>query len=385
MTATQDDTIAELQRTVGDLRRERDAALAQRTSEFSERIEHQAATVGVLKAMSASPGDPQPVFNLITRRAAELCESSTALYELREGQLNYMAGHGMDLETIAAFRQSFPRPLDRSLVAGRAIMERRIIHVQDVAADTALSQEVRDLGGTAIVGIPLLRDGEPIGAVALNGRQPAGLSESQIALLQTFAEQAVIAITSAETYRALQTRTSDLQESLEYQTAISDVLKVIGGSGFALEPVFQVVVNTAVRLCRADQAVIYRLRDDAFRWAAGTDMLPEYERIERAVAIHPGTGTLIGRVAMQGRPVQILDAWTDPLYEVKDDARAGGVHTMLGVPLLLDGVTIGAIGLARLRIEPYTDRQIELVATFADQAVIAIENARLIAEQTEAL
>ena len=158
----------------------------------------------------------------------------TALYELREGQLHYMAGHGMDLETLAAFRQSFPRPLDRSLVAGRAILERRIMHVQNVAADTALSQEVRDLGGTAIVGIPLLRDGEPIGAVALNGRQPGGFSESQIALLQTFAEQAVIAISSAETYRALQERTaalaarnSEYGERIEQQSATIDVLKVM--------------------------------------------------------------------------------------------------------------------------------------------------------------
>jgi two-component system, NtrC family, sensor kinase len=210
-------------------------------------------------------------------------------------------------------------------------------------------------------------------------------SDSQVALLQTFAEQAVIAITSAETYRALQTRTNDLQQSLEYQTATSEVLKVISTSNFALEPVFRSLVYTAVRLCHADQAVIYRVQDGAFRWAAGTDMLPEYERIERGVAIRPGSGTLIGRVALEARPVQILDAWTDPLYEVKDDARAGGVHTLLGVPLLRDGVPIGAIGLARRRVEPYNDRGVELVATFADQAVIAIENARLVAEQREAL
>jgi two-component system NtrC family sensor kinase len=181
----------------------RTTELLERKSEFDERIEYEAATVGVLKAMSASPSDTLPVFNLITRRAAELCESSIALYELREGQLNYMAGHGMDLETMAAFRQSFPRPVDGSLVAGRAILERRIVHVQNVAGDTALSQVARDLGGTAIVAIPLLRNGEPIGAVALNGKHPGGFSDSQIELLRTFAEQAVIAISSAETYRAL--------------------------------------------------------------------------------------------------------------------------------------------------------------------------------------
>jgi GAF domain-containing protein len=144
--------------------------------------------------------------------------------------------------------------------------------------------------------------------------------------------------------------------------------------------VFQTVVETAARLCRADLASIFRLQDDAFRWAAGTDLPPEHERRVRASAIRPGTGTLIGRVALQGRPVQILDEWTDPLYESKDSARIAGIHTNLGVPLLRDGLTIGAIGLGRLRVEPFTDRQVELVSTFADQAVIAIENARLLDE-----
>ena len=171
----QDGTTAELQRTIAELRqelRERDTALAQRNSEFVERIEHQVATIDVLKAMSASPGDPQPVYDLITRRATELCEVRAALYELREGQLDVVASHGMDLETIAAFRRNFPRPPDRSLAVGRAILERRIIHGRDVSADAALSQAARALGGTAIAVVPLLRDGEPIGAVALNGRHP---------------------------------------------------------------------------------------------------------------------------------------------------------------------------------------------------------------------
>ena len=233
--------------------------------------------------------------------------------------------------------------------------------------------------------VPLLRGRSPLGVMSVARPTIGRFSDNQVALLRIFAEQAVIAITSAETYRALQARTADLQESLEYQTATSDVLKVISSSNFALEPVFSSVVNTAVRLCHADQAVIYRVQDGAFRWAAGTNMLPEYERIERGVAIRPGTGTLIGRVALEARPVQILDAWTDPLYEVKDDARAGGVHTMLGVPLLRNGEPIGAIGLARRRVESYSDQEVELVTIFADQAVIAIENARLVAEQREAL
>ena len=389
MTVPPDETITDTHAIIAALRTERDAALAReatlaevlatrtaelatRNSEYGERIQQQAATIDVLKAMSASPGDPQPVFDLITRRATELCELRAALYELREGQLDVVASHGMDLKTIAAFRRNFPRPPDRSLAVGRAILERRIIHVRDVSADPTLSQAARDLGGTAIAVIPLLRDGEPIGAVALNGRHAGGYSESQIALLQTFAEQAMIAIGNAETYRALQGRTADLRELLEYQTATSDVLKVISRSTFDLDPVFQAVVTTAVRLCRADQATIYRYQDGKYHWAAGFGLAPDYERIERESRILPGTGTLVGRVALQGRTVQIIDAWTDPLYEAKEDARLGGVRTMLGVPLLRDGVPIGVIGLARRRIEPYTERQIALVSTFAEQGVIAI-------------
>jgi len=165
------------------------------------------------------------------------------------------------------------------------------------------------------------------------------------------------------------------------------VLRVISSSNFALEPVFQTMVETAARLCRADHAVIFRLQDDAFRWAAGTDMPPEFEQRMRTSVVRPGTGTLIGRVALQGRPVHILDRWTDPLSSpgAKDSARIGGIRSALGVPLVRDGVTIGAMGLNRLRVEPFTDRQIELVCTFADQAVIAIENTRLMTEQREAL
>ncbi|MGH7152799.1 MAG: GAF domain-containing protein, partial [Acetobacteraceae bacterium] len=172
----------------------------------------------------------------------------------------------------------------------------------------------------------------------------------------------------------------DLQESLEYQTAVSDVLKVISQSTFDLESILQSVVATAIRLCHADTAVIYRNAGGEYRWAAGHMLFRDYEQIERNVTIRPDTGTVVGRAALQGATVQILDAWTDPLYEAKDDARVGGVRTMIGVPLLRNGETIGVIGLARRRIEPFTEREIQLVTTFADQSVIAIENARLFTE-----
>jgi GAF domain-containing protein/signal transduction histidine kinase len=251
--------------------------------------------------------------------------------------------------------------------------------------DPGLLPTVAALGHRSQLSVPLMRDTGTLGAITIGTAEPGGFSDSQVELLKTFAEQAVIAIGSAETYRALQTRTAELQESLEYQTATSDVLKVISRSTSDLKPVFESVVATAVRLCQADQAVIYRLQDGAYRWAASESNTAEYDKIEREVAILPGEGTLVGRVALQGRPVHILDAWTDPLYEAKDDARVGGIHTLLGVPLLHNGEVIGVIGLARRRIEPYTEAQIQLVSTFADQAVIAIGTAHLIADQREAL
>ena len=179
--------------------------------------------------------------------------------------------------------------------------------------------------------------------------------------------------------------TRELKEAREQQTATADVLKMISGSAFELSPVLQTVVSAAVRLCRADQATIYREENGEYRWAADHSLAPDYARIERNVRIRPSTGTLVGRVALNRDTVQILDAWTDPLYEVKEDARVGGAHTMLGVPLLRDGLPIGVIGLARRKVEPYTEKEIALVRTFADQAVIAIENARLFEELRQSL
>jgi signal transduction histidine kinase/CheY-like chemotaxis protein/HPt (histidine-containing phosphotransfer) domain-containing protein len=172
----------------------------------------------------------------------------------------------------------------------------------------------------------------------------------------------------------------ELQEARDYQTATSDILRVISRSAYDLSSVLLTVVTSAVALCRAEMAVLYRYHDGAYHFAVGYGLSPEYEQLERQQAIPPGPGTVVGRAARDKRTVQIVDAWNDPDYTVKDDARLGKVRCMLGVPLLREGVPIGVIGLARARVEPYTERQIELVSTFADQAVIAIENVRLFEE-----
>ena len=257
MTATQSDMIAELQRANAELRRERDAALAheaalakalaQRNTEYGERIEQQYATIDVLKVMSASPGDPQPVFDLIVRRAQELCNSKAAgIYEYDGELVHVRIGYGArDIAGATAYFAASPccRYVDRSPV-GQFLTSR-----SSISAIPGRSRNFCRLCGTwesrSTLAIPCMRDGAAIGAFAINSLELGGFSDSQVALLETFAEQAVIAINSAETYRALQTRTSDLQESLEYQTATSDLLKVISRSTFDLQPVLDMVAETA--------------------------------------------------------------------------------------------------------------------------------------------
>ena len=178
----------------------------------------------------------------------------------------------------------------------------------------------------------------------------------------------------------LRQRTRELQEALEFQAATGEVLRAISRSAFDLTSVLSTVVTIAPALCRAEMAVLYRFQDGAYRFDVGHGLTPEYEAIERAQAIPPGPGTIVGCAAAEKRTVQIVDALNDPTYERKNDARVGLVRCMIGVPLLRDGVPIGVIGLARATPEPFTERQMELVSTFADQAVIAIENARLFEE-----
>jgi signal transduction histidine kinase len=397
MTATQDDVIAELQRANAELRRERDAALAQRdsamaerTSDYDERTAYQAATIDVLKAMSASPGDAQLVFEAIARRATAFCEADAAMVALLEDGMLHLRTHiGATQAASAAFEAYFPCPVDDSTTLGRAVLTRAPVHNPDLLADSGY--RMKAITSVNLVrsnaAVPILRGGVPIGAIGIAWLSVGEFPTAQLELLKTFAEQAVIAITSAETYRALQTRTADLQESLEYQTATSDVLKVISRSTFDLQPVLDTLVETAARLCEADQAVISRREGNLWRLAANFGFPPEYETYFKELGpekLDPDSPTIAHRTAIECRPVHINDVAAVPGYP-EALIRLGKHRTSLGVPLLREGESIGIILLARQRVEPFTDRQIELVSTFADQAVIAIENARLIAEQREAL
>jgi two-component system, NtrC family, sensor kinase len=388
MSATQDDIIAELRNANGALQERLDAALTQRDSDYDERANHQAATIDVLKAMSASPGDPQPVFDLITTRARELCGSvASMLFEYDGGLLHIRTWGGWDPAAAESYLRQFPMRPDRSTAVGRAILEQQIVHIRDVAADPEINMTVRMMGVGSTIVVPLQRDGQSLGVIAIGLPTPGGFSDSQIELLKAFAEQAVIAISSAKTYHTLQTRTAELQESLEYQTATSNVLKVISRSTFDLQPVLDTVVETAARLCEAEMVMINRLDGDLLRAVANYGYPPDLWAHWMALGPVRLTSDMVAvgpRTLLEGRVVHIHDVAAVPGYPV-EHITLGRQRTTLGIPLLREGKVIGMIGLARQRLEPFTDRQIALLENFADQAVIAIENTRLLNEQQEAL
>ncbi len=336
----------------------RTAELGQRTSEYSDRIAQQAATVDVLKVMSASPGDPQPVFDLIVERACDCCGAETAALTLLDGDLlRLKATSGMAAARTQEFAASYPLPVSQAFAGGRAILMRDTVQVPDTQVDPGFTERGTNAWHRSVLAVPLLRAGIPVGAIGLGRSMPGNFSESQIALLKTFAEQAVIAISSAETYRALQTRTSDLQESLEYLTATSDVLKVISRTTFDLQPVLETLVRTAARLCDADMAVIDRPEGDHWRLAANFGYPPEYEAYYRssgAIRRDLGAPSAGARAVREKVPVHIHDVATVPGYP---DApiRLAGQRTSLGVPMLHESEVIGNIVLARRRVEPFTE------------------------------
>ena len=405
MTGSPVDTTTDLHAVIAALRAERDAALAQesalveelaaqtaelaeRNSEFGERITQQAATIDVLKVMSASPGDPQPVFDLIVERACACCDAELAALTLLDGDLLRLnATSGMTAARTQEFAAAYPLPVSQAFAGGRAILIRDTVQVPDTQVDPGFAQRGTNAWHRSVLAVPLLRAGMPIGAIGLGRSTPGAFSAAQVELLKTFAEQAVIAISSAETYRALQMRTADLQELLEYQTATSDVLKVISRSTFDLQPVLDLLVETAARLCDAEQALMSRREGESVRLVANFGFPPEYEAYRRAqgpIPIDHSSESAGLRTIAEGRIVHVHDVAAVPNY-LEFAVRLGKQRTSLGVPLLREGEVIGAILLARQRVEPFTDRQIELVSTFAAQAVIAMENARLITEQREAL
>jgi two-component system, NtrC family, sensor kinase len=361
--------------------------LQTRTRDLEESLEYQTATSDVLKVISRSTFDLQPVLETVAETAARLCEADTAFIMRRDGEVyraSVQIGNSPEFE---AFMQSHPITPSRGSTAGRVALEGRAVQIVDVVADPEYTvTEAITIGRTRThLGVPLLRENEPIGLIVLTRRTVRPFTEKQIALVTTFADQAVIAMENARLLGELRERTRDLEESLEYQTATSDVLKVISRSTYDLQPVLDTLVETAARLCDADQAVLGRRDGEVVRLAANFGFPPEFETFLREHPQKINRGSASGRAILERQVVHINDAAADPEYALREAVEIGGSRTGLGVPLLSEGEPIGSIALARRRVEPFTERQIELVRTFADQAVIAIENTRLITETREAL
>src|SRR5215467_5364099 len=353
-----------------------------KSAELRESLEYQTAASDVLNVISRSKFELQPVLDTIVETAARLCRADMAHIRRREGDVYvHVAGYAEPPGFREYVRES-KVGLGRGGIVGRVLLEKKAVQIPDVLNDSefALSEMQRRGGFRTVLGVPLTREGVQVGIIVLLRHVVEPFTEKQIELVTTFADQAVIAIENTRLFEEVQARTRELTETLEYRTATSDVLSVISRSKFDLQPVLQSVVQTAARLCRADNAIIYRLEDGACRFAAGHGHDQEAMEAVRARPHPIDNGTVVGRAISVRATVQIEDVQADPLYQVKDLARRGNVRSVIGVPLMRAGEPIGAIALGRSRVEPFNDRQIELVTTFADQAVIAIENTRLFEE-----
>src|SRR5215472_14938996 len=351
--------------------------VGERTAELSVALEHQTATADMLKVLSRSTFDLQAVLKTLVESAGRLCGAyDSAIWRPDGARLLLVAHHGpIPAETL---------PLIRGTVAGRTVLDGRAFNIADLQTEDAefpeSGENARRWGFRSILCVPLMREGFAIGTIALRRREVQLFTDQQVGLLQTFADQAVIAIENARLFEEVKARTEELSESLQQQTATADVLKVISRSTFDLKSVLHTLVESAGRLCDADFAMITRQKDGVLCFAEAYGHSPEFIEYARALPVERGRGTEIGRALLEGRVIHIADVLTDPDYTWAEAQRLGGYRTVLAVPMLREGVPIGVLGLSRSEVRPFTEKQIELVSTFADQAAIAIENVRLFDE-----
>ena len=354
-------------------------------NELRESLQQQTATADVLKVISRSTFDLQMVLSTLVESATRLCEADHAwLFERKGDFFSWVAGYGHATDENARIRDYFiehPVGVDRGSITGRAVLEGKVVHVADVLADPEYTWGgAQKIGGyRAALGVPLLSKGDVVGVIFVARTAPKPYTEKQIELVTTFGDQAVIAI---ENTRLL----NELRKSLQQQTATADVLKVISRSTFDLQTVLNTLVESAARLCGAEMANIWRPKDGVYRLTASYGVTARYKEYSenkeflKSVAIEPGRGTVAGRALLERKTVHVHDIQVEPDYNLSGLVALGGYRTMLGVPMLREGVPIGVIALVQTAVRPFTDKQIELATTFADQAVIAIENVRLFEE-----
>ena len=348
-------------------------------NELRESLQQQTATADVLKVISSSPGDLEPVFRAMLEKATQICGAKFGvMFRFADGAFRAVSWLGSPpaytIEQPHIVSEHPHNPLTR------IVSTKKPVHISDLTKERAYIEDnprivalVETAGARSLLVVPMVKNEELIGAIAVYWQEARSFTEKQIELISNFAAQAVIAIDNT---RLL----SELRESLQQQTATADVLKVISRSTFDLQTVLDTLVELVARLCEAEMASINREKGAAYQRVASYGYSPELQAYMDRHPIPAGQGSVVGRTVMEGGVIHIHDVLADPDYKMAEAAKLGGIRTMLGVPLLREGTSIGVLVLQRKGVRPFTDKQIELATTFADQAVIAIENARLLSE-----